>query len=291
VTGLHDLGIRLRREQPGEHRTGCPRCAEAKHRPRDDALAVKLEPDGGATWVCHRCQWSGGLPPAGQPRRTPSRPPPRPKPDRGPQPFSALDTQRWQRARPILPGTVAADYLSARGCALPDPEGDLRWHPTVRNWTCGHVGPALLALVTNPATAAPMTLHFTWIRPDGSGKADVAKPRLYLAGHEKRGGVVRLWPDEDLTYGLCVAEGVETALTAAHAFTPAWACLDAGNLGELPVLPGVEALTVVADHDEAGTRAADACGRRWAEAGREVRIWKAPARGADLNDYAREAAA
>ena len=47
----------------------------------------------------------------------------------------------------------------------------------------------------------------------------------------------------------------------------------------------------MADHDEAGVRAADACGRRWLEAGREVRVWKAPAEGADFNDYAKEAAA
>jgi putative DNA primase/helicase len=294
MTDLAEHGIRLRREQPGEHRTACPRCAEAKHRPRDDALAVKVEPDGGATWVCHRCGWTGSLRPPGAPQRparAPRRPPPRPASEHRPQPFSDLDARRWSRAKPILPGTPPADYLGLRGCALPDPEGDLRWHPKVRNWTCGHVGPALLALVTDPATAAPMTLHFTWIRPDGSGKADVAKPRLYLAGHEKRGGVVRLWPDDDLTYGLCVGEGIETCLTAAHAFTPAWACLDAGNLGELPVLPGVEALTIVADHDKAGITAANACGQRWADAGCEVRIWKAPVRGADLNDYAREAAA
>ena len=88
-----------------------------------------------------------------------------------------------------------------------------------------------------------------------------------------------------------MAEGLETALTAALGFGLAWAVLDVGNLGGLPVLPGVEALTIVADHDEAGARAADACGRRWADAGCEVRVWKAPARGADLNDYAREATA
>jgi hypothetical protein len=78
-----------------------------------------------------------------------------------------------------------------------------------------------------------------------------------------------------------------------------WATIDAGNLAAFPVLPGVEALTIVADHDRpnprtgrrAGTEAAEACARRWAEAGAEVRIWLAPDEGADLNDYVREAAA
>src|SRR4051812_4563649 len=80
MSALADHGIRLRRGQPGEHRCPCPRCAEAKPRRGDDALAVKLEPDGGATWVCHRCGWSGGLPPPREAWR-PARRPASPKPE------------------------------------------------------------------------------------------------------------------------------------------------------------------------------------------------------------------
>lgn len=303
MTALAEHGIHIRREQPGEHRAACPRCAEAKRRPRDDALAVKVEPDGAATWWCFRCAWKGGLPPAGQPGRTPSRPPlrlsaPPSEAERRRQPFSALDARGWGRTKPILPGTSPADYLLGRGCRLPHEAGDLRWLPEAWNWKCRHAGPALVALITDPLSAAPLSLHFTWIRPDGGGKADIDKPRLYLADREKV-GVVRLWPDEELTHGLCVGEGLETCLTAAHGFTPVWACLDAANLAVLPVLPGVEALTIVADHDEpnprtgkrAGTRAAAECAERWLAAGREVRVWKAPTEGADFNDFAREAAA
>src|SRR3954453_5190396 len=65
MSALANHGIRLRDERPGEHRCPCPECAKIKHRPCDDALAVKLEPDGGATWWCFRCGWKGGLPPAG----------------------------------------------------------------------------------------------------------------------------------------------------------------------------------------------------------------------------------
>ena len=99
-----------------------------------------------------------------------------------------------------------------------------------------------------------MTVHRTWIRPDGT-KAPVDKPRLLWPGLPKLGGVVRLWPDDEVTLGLCVAEGIETALTAARGFGLAWACLDAGNLAALPVLDGIEALTIVADHDPAGIAA------------------------------------
>lgn len=55
-------------------------------------------------------------------------------------------------------------------------------------------------------------------------------------------------------------------------------------MAAFPVLPGMEALTVIADHDDAGLRAAAACGQRWADAGREVRIATADEDGADLAD-------
>ncbi len=56
-------------------------------------------------------------------------------------------------------------------------------------------------------------------------------------------------------------------------------------LGErLPILPGVEALTILADHDPAGLRAADACADRWRRAGREVRTARSAREGADLAD-------
>lgn len=50
-------GVHLRDHRPGEHRAACPRCRKGG---RDDALAVRLEADGGGTWLCHRCGWAGG---------------------------------------------------------------------------------------------------------------------------------------------------------------------------------------------------------------------------------------
>ena len=53
---------------------------------------------------------------------------------------------------------------------------------------------------------------------------------------------------------------------------PAWATGDAGHLAKFPALPGIEALTVLVDHDENGhgQRATAECARRWVAAGREV---------------------
>ncbi len=90
---------------------------------------------------------------------------------------------------------------------------------------------------------------------------------------------MRLWPDEDVTTGLVLGEGIETALAAAtiinHRDTrlaPAWASGSAGAMASFPVLAGVETLTLLVDNDEsgAGQRAAAECSARWTAAGREV---------------------
>jgi hypothetical protein len=141
----------------------------------------------------------------------------------------------------------------------------------VRHWLTGHVGAALIGLITDARTADPVTLHFTWLAPDGSGKAAVDPPRLTLPNHTNV-GVMRLWPDGEVAHGLAIAEGVETALSFGRIFTPVWATTVAGNMGKMPALPAIECLTIIQDPDPAGQRAAAECAARWHEAGAEVRL-------------------
>jgi len=103
--------------------------------------------------------------------------------------------------------------------------------------------------------------------------------------------VIRLWPDESVTRGLAISEGIETALAAAHGSSPVWAAIDAGNLGAFPLLDGIESLTIIADHDDAGLSAANNCARRWANAGREVRVATPRIAGMDAADLVAEVAA
>ncbi|WP_186198161.1 PriCT-2 domain-containing protein [Burkholderia gladioli] len=168
---------------------------------------------------------------------------------------------------------VGRTYLEERACVLPPFEGDLRFDPAARH-PSGYTGPCLVALVTDALSAVPISLHRTWVKADGT-KADVDSPRMLLGGHRKAGGVIRLWPDEALTLGLAVAEGIETALSLACVFKPVWALIDAGNLAKLPLLPGIDALTIAVDADLAGERAAVSCGERWALAERDVTLVEA----------------
>jgi hypothetical protein len=218
--------------------------------------------------------------------------PAKPGRDKAPAPaahyegLSPFGRRVWAAARIIRLETPAGRYLTARGCVLPHRGGHLRWHSEL-NHPNGYVGPALVALVTHVRDPERwLTLHRTWIGTGGR-KADVETPRLLLAGHPKAGGVIRLWPDDWVTTGLGIAEGIETTLTLARGFTPAWSVIDAGNLAALPVLPGIEALTIAVDHDAAGLKAFRTVAERWHAAGREVRKVLVPPPGADLNDWAR----
>jgi hypothetical protein len=125
-------------------------------------------------------------------------------------------------------------------------------------------------------------VHRTFLARDGSGKAP-GKAKM-MAG---RAGIVRLVPDEGVTLGLGIGEGIETCLAVMQRFgwRPVWACGSAGAIARFPVLPGL-ALTIFADAGEAGADAAQQCAERWTAAGREVAIWTAPED--DFNTIAKE---
>lgn len=262
----------------GSHRLSCPDCSKY---PLDKTLGITVT-QAWIVWHCFRC---GAIGSSRDPRKlarvSNSAPPPK-----LPDSFVSLSPKwesAWQKMLP-LHGTAVA-YLEARGCALPPVDGDVRCTEFLRH-PSHHTGPALIARVTDALTGEPLTLHRTWIKLNGE-KAEVSTQRLLLKNHRKDGGVIRLWPDEAITNGLGVAEGIETALTLANVFRPVWSVIDAGNLAKFPVLDGIESLLIAADNDSAGLKAAEQCASRWYKAGRQVHIVKSPVLGEDLNDLLR----
>jgi hypothetical protein len=189
----------------------------------------------------------------------------------------AQQAQRlWTGAQPVA-DTVAESYLRGRGitCRLPD---TLRFDPQ-----CWHASakrlPALVALVEGGAGFA---VHRTYLRADGSGKADVTPPKMMLGAVQ--GGAVRL---SDGAGPLVVAEGIETALSLSSGLlrTPAtvWAALSTSGLRglHLPDAPG--RLTIAPDGDAAGRAAAQALATRAHGMGWQVSLLPAPD-GRDWND-------
>ena len=182
----------------------------------------------------------------------------------------------WREAVPIG-GTLAEAYLLGRGitCALPE---TLRFHAACWH-ASGHRLPGMVARVEGCDLSA---VHITYLRPDGSGKAEVDPPKAMLGG--VNGGAVRLTQAKG---PLVVAEGIETALSLACGLLggPAaiWAALCTSGLRSLrlPASPG--ALVIALDGDEPGRAAARNLAERAYRLGWKVSLLPAP-NGLDWND-------
>lgn len=197
----------------------------------------------------------------------------------------------WREGVPAA-GTLAEVYLASRGLRL-EPNAPLRFHPMAwRNPASGAAAPAMLALMTAPDADRGCGVHVTYLRPDGTGKATGDRPKVMLGNP----GIIRLVADAEVTLGLGIAEGIEPGLAIMQraGWRPVWAAASAGGIQRFPVLPGIEALTLFCDAGDGGRRpglrAAEACARRWREAGREARIVVPPA-GTDWHDALKEQAA
>jgi putative DNA primase/helicase len=196
---------------------------------------------------------------------------------------TTLARRLWREAVPIA-GTIAETYLrEARCIRLPAWPADLRFHPCCPRGS--HRLPAMLAIMRHPATGKALGLHRTFLAGDGADRLRDPMGKAML-GHA---GVVMLSPFAEVTQGLHIAEGVETALSALTiGLQPAWAAASARGIARFPVLAGIDCLTILADADDAGLQAAATCAARWRATGPEVRVLAPTCAGADINDIARQ---
>lgn len=187
----------------------------------------------------------------------------------------------WAGADPAT-GTIADAYLTGRAlpglaaCVALRFRGDCS-HPE------GGKLPALVALVADQ-DGKPVGVHRTYLRRDGSGKADATPVKASLG--PIWGGAIRLDP---VAPELVIGEGIETSASAGRLLgLPAWAAISAGNLARGLVLPvEVRAVVIAADADEPGERAAREAALRWQREGRKVRVARPDQAGRDFNDVLR----
>ncbi|MDA3890016.1 MAG: toprim domain-containing protein, partial [Allgaiera sp.] len=183
----------------------------------------------------------------------------------------------WQEAQPIA-GTVAESYLHGRGITrrLPD---SLRFHPSCWHGPTARRFSALIALVEGGDGFA---VHRSYLRPDGTGKAEVTPSKAMLGA--VAGGAVRLM---DAQGPLVVAEGIETALSLACGLlcAPAtiWAALSTSGLRSLRLPEQPHRLTIATDGDEPGRAAGRDLATRAVALGWQVSLLPAPD-GRDWND-------
>jgi hypothetical protein len=206
------------------------------------------------------------------------------------RPTRADDERRRKEAGRIYAeagaGSLVPTYLhEARAISLLPP-GILREH-----LHCPHRLnirlPAMVAPVVDTA-GAQTGIHMTYLRPDGSGKADFPNRDLQ---RECRGiisgGSIRLEahdPDRDLI----VAEGIETTLSAMQIFNlPGWSAVCAGGLRTIELPLEIRRVVIAADHDlsGAGQRNALAARERWRSEGRVAEIAMPPTPGGRLQRH------
>lgn len=209
-----------------------------------------------------------------------------------------LALEIFREAQPLA-GSIGEKYLAHREIdldALPDLSDAVRFHGRCPFRSTRR--PCLVALFRDVLTNEARAIYRVAIDPTTLERID---ERLSLG--PARGCAIKLVGDDTVTQGLCVAEGLETALagmTIMHRGTvlvPMWATGGTAGLTTFPVLPGVEALTILVDHDpinpktgeRPGHRAAQTCAQRWAEAGREIMLLTPTREGADFNDIVQEA--
>lgn len=192
----------------------------------------------------------------------------------------ALALRIWNESRPAK-GTIVEQYLHCRGITCPIPEV-IRFHPK-----CWHSGsqtnhPAMVAKVTKWDSDELIAIHRTYLKPDGSWKADV-EPNKAMLGSTK-GGAVHLTPAGST---LAIAEGLETAL-AVYQITghPTWSGLSAGGIEslEMPPSPLAEIVLIYEDNDPVGQQKALNKANLCYREGRRVQIMTPYVWGADFND-------
>ncbi|HXF44939.1 MAG TPA: toprim domain-containing protein [Burkholderiaceae bacterium] len=225
----------------------------------------------------------------------------------------------WRAATPIE-GSLGEVYLRSRGIVLRDlPDGvrggartpsALRFLPAHRHVESGRTLPCLIAACVDfacfaarpPRAAKPMiqAVHRTWLKPDGSGKADVAPVKKVWPSYA--GLVIPLWRGASnlsvrdaiasgLRETLVLTEGIEDGLSAvvANPEHRVWAAISLNNLANVPIPECIDGIIVHRQrdwHNLQAVAAFEAAIGKLEATGRPVAIVEALA-GKDLNDTLR----
>jgi putative DNA primase/helicase len=182
-------------------------------------------------------------------------------------------------------GTPVENYLFTRGClsAVVDCLTDVvRFHPNCPMGT--ETVPAMVSMMRDVITGQSKGIHRTALAEDGSGKRTMPNgvPAKMMMGRAK-GAAVMLSNSVPV---MGIAEGIETALSARKIFgIPVWACMSAPGIAGFPVIRGIAHLTIFADHDEAGLKAAKNCAWRYQKSGIDAEVRHPREPGDDWNSF------
>ena len=234
-------------------RGGCPLCGASAGKKADGAFSVDLEAGLFHCFACYKggdvvkleCLLGGGTPRQAAERlvggslaarAVVARPGGRPPPDK-----PGMDLEIWRSARGPLAGSPAGLYLEGRGidrrlvAGIP---GYVRFAESAV-WGWNEAGekfsaPAMVARPVTPSGVVP-GCHVTYLAPGGHGKARLTPAKKMWgrqADADGRPGAVWLTPP-DAPGPLLVAEGIESALSAAQLLGEPCRIVAALSLGRL----------------------------------------------------------
>jgi putative DNA primase/helicase len=272
----------------GEISCGQLLCPGPNHSKKDRSLAVKLAASGG--FIVHSFagdDWRDchdyvrerlGLPRWREQRHgQPPYSPRRTHPPSAPRQNIEIARRLWAEGSDPR-GTPGEQYLASRKLVLPAElcGSVLRFHPHCP-WRTGDkidFIPCLIAAFTSIADNTVTAVHR--IRLDQAERWPKTERKML---GDIKGSAIKL---DQLGQRLCVAEGVESALAARQlGFSPVWAL---GSARRFIPVDNVDELVLLAEHDDASRRAADACSELWRGRGKKVML-ALPRIGGDFNDY------
>lgn len=196
----------------------------------------------------------------------------RPKRDMG-----ALALRLWRSSKPIS-GTLAEDYLRARGLSPPFPRA-LRFNPAtiLGSGADRRTMPAMIAAVENDLGL--VAVQRTFLDPGDVLRKPVTKPKVALGVLGT--AAIRLAPATD---ELGLAEGIEDALSATEWFgTPTWALGGVERLAFVAIPEKVRRIIVYGDRGRAAERLLEKARAHLSANGREL-VSRVPKDQDDWND-------
>lgn len=159
----------------------------------------------------------------------------------------ALLRRVYGESRAVEVGDPVHRYLASRHVdELIYPKA-LRFHPKLADGD-GRIRPAMIAMVGVPGAPKFCSMHRTFLRSDGVGKAEMENPKKLMAGTLPDGACVML--SEFHGGKLGIAEGIETALSASAMFEmPVWSAISSALLAKWSPPEGCDEVAVFADND------------------------------------------
>jgi len=178
-------------------------------------------------------------------------------------------------------GTPAETYLRTRGITIPAP-------PSIRFARLEYKGlgegPCLIAALQDK-TGEMTGVQRTFLLPDGTGKAKVAKPKLSLG--KVSGSAIQLNPHFP-TGEAVVCEGLEDGLSLAQlAGASVWVAAGASMMSKMEFPPSVTSIIIASDNDYAGMAAAKKAAHSFLGRGLPVRLFRPLDGFKDFNDELR----